>query len=86
MKYIETSLSIAAAAVARKKGVALLSGVSRGDFPPTEQSRQVFERLEELLQGEMVRLQLIIDQDITRLNELLRREGLDPIEVQRLVS
>ena len=68
------------------KLAALLSGVSRGDFPPTEQSQQVFERLDGLLQEEMVRLQLIIDQDITRLNELLRREGLDPIEVQRLVS
>ncbi|MDH3222682.1 MAG: glycosyl hydrolase, partial [Gemmatimonadota bacterium] len=68
------------------KLAALLSGVSRGDFPPTEQSRQVFERLDGLLREEMVRLQLIIDQDITRLNELLRREGLDPIAVQRLIS
>jgi hypothetical protein len=68
------------------KLAALMNGVSRGDFPPTEQSRQVFERLDGLLQEEMVRFQLIIDQDMTRLNELLREEGLDPILVRRLIS
>ncbi|MDH5588895.1 MAG: glycosyl hydrolase [Gemmatimonadota bacterium] len=68
------------------KLAALLNGVSRGDFPPTEQSRQVFERLDGLLQAEMVRLQLIIEQDISRLNELLREAGLDPIEIQKLIS
>ncbi|MEZ4416384.1 MAG: glycosyl hydrolase [Gemmatimonadota bacterium] len=68
------------------KLAALLGGVSQGDFPPTEQSRQVFERLDGLLQAEMVRLQLIIDQDISRLNELLQQEGLDPILIRRLIS
>jgi hypothetical protein len=68
------------------KLAALMNGVSRGDFPPTEQSRQVFERLDGLLQEEMVRLQLIIDQDLARLNELLREEGLDPVLVRRLIS
>jgi hypothetical protein len=68
------------------KLAALLNGVSRGDFPPTAQSRQVFDRLDGLLQEEMVRLQLIIDQDISRLNELLREEGLDPILIRRLIS
>jgi hypothetical protein len=65
------------------KLAALMNGVSRGDFPPTEQSRQVFERLDGLLQEEMLRLQLIIEQDLARLNELLRREGIDPVEVRR---
>ncbi len=68
------------------KLAALLNGVSRGDFPPTEQSRQVFDRLSDLLQEEMVRLQLIIDQDLARLNELLQEEGLDPITIRRIVS
>jgi photosystem II stability/assembly factor-like uncharacterized protein len=68
------------------KLAALLNGVSRGDFPPTEQSRQVFTRLDGLLQEEMVRFQLIIEQDLARLNELLREEGLDPILVRRLIS
>ena len=68
------------------KLAALLNGVSRSDFPPTDQSRQVFERLDGLLQEEMVRLQLIIDQDLARLNELLREEGLDPIMIRRLIS
>ncbi len=68
------------------KLAALMNGVSRGDFPPSEQSRQVFERLEGLLQEETVRLQLIIDQDLARLNELLREEGLDPVLVRRLIS
>jgi photosystem II stability/assembly factor-like uncharacterized protein len=68
------------------KLAALLSGVSEADFPPTDQSRQVFERLDGLLQEEMVRLRLIIEQDLARLNELLREEGLDPITVRRLIS
>jgi len=68
------------------KLAALLNGVADGDFPPTEQSRQVFDRLQGLLQEEMVRLQLIIDQDLARLNQLLRENGLDPIEVNRIVS
>jgi len=68
------------------KLAALLSGVSQGDFPPTEQSRDVFARLDGLLQEEMTRLQLIIDQDLARLNELLQEEGLDPILIRRIVS
>ncbi len=68
------------------KLAALMNGVSRGDFPPTAQAEQVFGRLDGLLQEEMVRLQLIIDQDLARLNELLVREGLDPIVIRRLVS
>ncbi len=68
------------------KLAALLNGVSRGDFPPTEQAQQVFDRLGGLLQEEMVRLRLIIDQDISLLNELLINEGLEPINIGRLVS
>ena len=68
------------------KLAALMNGISRGDFPPTEQSRQVFERLDGLLQEEMLRIQLIIEQDLARLNELLRTEGIDPVEVRRIVS
>jgi photosystem II stability/assembly factor-like uncharacterized protein len=68
------------------KLAALLNGVADGDFPPTAQAHDVFDRLEGLLQEEMVRLQLIIDQDLARLNELLRENGLDPIEVQRIIS
>lgn len=68
------------------KLAALMNGVSRGDFPPTEQSRQVFEQLDGLLQEEMTRLQLIIDQDLARLNDLLREEGLDEILIRRIVS
>ena len=63
-----------------------MNGVSRGDFPPTEQSRRVFDRLDGLLQEEMLRLQLIIDQDLKRLNEMLQDEGLDPITIRRLIS
>ncbi|HSG08270.1 MAG TPA: hypothetical protein VLA36_07925, partial [Longimicrobiales bacterium] len=68
------------------KLAALLNQVADGDYPPTDQSRDVFDRLQGLLQEEMVRLQLIIDQDLARLNELLRENGLDPIEVQKIIS
>ena len=68
------------------KLAALMNGVSQGDFPPTEQSREVFQRLDGLLGEEMTRLQLIIDQDLARFNELLREEGLDPITIRRIIS
>ena len=60
--------------------------VADGDFAPTAQSKDVFNRLDGLLQEEMIRLQLIIDQDLARLNELLRQNGLDPIEVKKTIS
>jgi photosystem II stability/assembly factor-like uncharacterized protein len=68
------------------KLAALMNGVSQGDFPPTEQSLEVFQRLDGLLGEEMTRLQLIIDQDLARFNELLREEGLDPITIRRIIS
>ena len=68
------------------KLAALMNGVARGDFPPTEQSQEVFDMLDGLLQEEMTRLQLIIDQDLRRLNDLLREEGLDEITIRRIVS
>jgi hypothetical protein len=46
----------------------------------------VYEGLSGLLQVELDRMIIILQSDLARLNELLRQEGLDPIEVGELVS
>jgi photosystem II stability/assembly factor-like uncharacterized protein len=68
------------------KLAALLGVVERGEYGPTDQARTVYEHLSGLLDQELQRMDLIIRQDLSRLNELLRAENLEPIEAQRLVS
>ena len=53
---------------------------------PTDQSYEVFETLSDQLQTELGQLELIIQQDIARLNERLRELGLDPIDTERLIT
>ena len=63
------------------KIAALMGTVEGGEAEPTEQSREVYEHLSGLLQVELDRLQVIINTDLRRLNELLQENGLDPIVV-----
>ena len=64
------------------KIASLLGVVESGEGPPTEQSRQVFEDLSGRLQVQLNRLQVIIETDLRRLNELLESNGLSPIVVR----
>ncbi len=64
------------------KIAALLGHVESGEAEPTEQSREVYEYLSGLLQIELDRLQVIIETDLRRLNELLTENGLDPILIR----
>jgi len=68
------------------KLAALVGVVERGEAAPTQQSYQVFEHLDGLLQTELIRLNTIIQQDLSRLNELLQQAGLDPIDVEAMIS
>jgi photosystem II stability/assembly factor-like uncharacterized protein len=63
------------------KLAALMFEVEGGETEPTDQSAQVFEHLSGLLQTELIRMNTIIQQDLSRLNELLRNANLDPITV-----
>jgi hypothetical protein len=63
------------------KLAALMFVVESGETEPTDQSEQVFEHLSGLLQTELIRMNTIIQQDLARLNELLRGANLDPIVV-----
>ena len=65
------------------KLAALLSLVEGGDYRPTDQSYDVFEELSTALEGELEQMRLIIQQDLARLNELLRELGLEPIDTER---
>jgi hypothetical protein len=68
------------------KLAALMSVVERGEAKPTDQSHAVYEHLSGLLQVELDRMEVIIRDDLQRLNELLREEGLEPIQTERPIS
>ncbi|NNL30867.1 MAG: hypothetical protein HKO77_07580, partial [Gemmatimonadetes bacterium] len=64
------------------KIAALLNLVEGAENRPTDQSYEAFEYLSGELQEELDQMQLIIAQDVARLNELLRELGLDPIDTE----
>lgn len=68
------------------KLAALLNQVEGSDNKPTDQSYQVFDALSGQLGTELDQMNLVIAQDVARLNQLLRELGLDPIDVERLIS
>jgi photosystem II stability/assembly factor-like uncharacterized protein len=68
------------------KIAALQNAVEGAESRPTDQSYQVFETLSGQLDTELQQMDLIIQQDIARLNELLRELGLDPIDTERLIT
>ncbi len=68
------------------KLAALLNLVEGSENRPTDQSYVVFERLSALLDEQITEMNIVIQRDLGRLNELLIREGLEPIEDVRLVS
>lgn len=68
------------------KLAALMSVVEGAEKKPTDQSYDVFEHLNGLLEDELEQLELIIQQDVARLNELLREEGMEPIETENLLT
>jgi photosystem II stability/assembly factor-like uncharacterized protein len=68
------------------KLAALMGVVESGESAPTDQSYAVFDHLSGLLQTELIRLNTIIEQDLQRLNELLREANLDPIQTERPIS
>ena len=68
------------------KLAALLNLVEGSETRPTDQSREVFAHLNSLLDEQLSQMNIVIQRDLSRLNELLRLEGLEPIERGRLVS
>ncbi len=68
------------------KLAALMGVVESGEAEPTEQAFAVFEDLSGRLDAQLRRMQVIIADDLARLNDLLRQANLDPIPVQNLVS
>lgn len=68
------------------KLAALMGVVESGENRPTDQSMAVFDHLSDLLQTELIRMNLIIEQDLRRLNELLREANLEPIQTERPIS
>ncbi|MHB1194892.1 MAG: WD40/YVTN/BNR-like repeat-containing protein [Longimicrobiales bacterium] len=68
------------------KIAALLNLVEDSETRPTDQSYAVFETLSGQLGTELEQMNLVIAQDLARLNELLRQLGLDPIDLERLIT
>jgi photosystem II stability/assembly factor-like uncharacterized protein len=61
------------------KIAALMGAVEGVDGSPTQQSYEVFDRLTDLLDTQMTRLNVLISTDLAEFNRLLREKGLDPI-------
>jgi hypothetical protein len=68
------------------KIAALLNLVEGSESRPTDQSYTVFDTLSGELGTELEQMNLIFVQDVARLNELLRELGLDPIDLDRLIT
>jgi hypothetical protein len=68
------------------KIAALQNLVEGAESRPTDQSFEVFDVLSGQLDTELEQMNLIIQQDLARLNELLRELGLDPIDAERLIT
>ena len=68
------------------KLAALLGVVESSESRPTDQSYEVFEHLSALLDEQLSQMEIVIRRDLGTLNDLLIREGLEPIEDRRLVS
>ena len=68
------------------KLAALLGHVSGAEDRPTAQSYAVFEKLSGELDVQLEQLMIVLQQDIGRLNEMLRSMGLDAIETENLIT
>ena len=68
------------------KIAALQNLVQCPESRPTDQSYEVFEVLSCALELELEQMTLIFQQDLARLNELLRQLGLEPIDAERLIT
>ncbi|MDH3571112.1 MAG: glycosyl hydrolase, partial [Gemmatimonadota bacterium] len=65
------------------KLAALMGVVESGEASPTDQSRKVYAHLDSLLQRQLDQLNAAVQTDLTRLNDLLRGQNLEPVEVER---
>lgn len=68
------------------KLAALMGVVEAGESAPAEQQYEVYEYLSVQLDEQLRAMQVILREDLGRLNELLQRAGLEPIRTSRLVS
>ena len=68
------------------KLASLIGLLEAAEAEPTESSREVYRYLSTLLQEELDRMDIIIEQDLGRLNELLRGEDLPPINPDPIIS
>ena len=68
------------------KIAALQNLVEFAESRPTDQSYEVFETLSTALDAELEQMELVILQDLARLNEMLRDLGLETIDADRLIA
>ncbi len=65
------------------KLAALMGVVESGEARPTDQSRTVYAHLDTLLQRQLDQMNTVMQTDLARLNELLRGQNLEAVEVER---
>jgi hypothetical protein len=65
------------------KLAALMGVVESGEARPTDQSRTVYAHLDTLLQRQLDQMNTVMQTDLARLNELLRGQNLEAVEVEK---
>ncbi len=68
------------------KLASLMFVVESAEARPTDQSYDVFQELSGELETELQRMDTIINEDVGRLNELLRERGIEPVETESPVT
>jgi len=68
------------------KLASLMFLVESAESRPTDQSYEVFEELSAELEAELQALDVILREDVGRLNALLRERGLEPVEIEAPVT
>jgi photosystem II stability/assembly factor-like uncharacterized protein len=68
------------------KLASLIGMMEAAENEPTEGHREVYQYLSSMLQEELARMDVIIETDLQRLNELLRNEDLPPINPDPVIS
>jgi len=65
------------------KLAAVGSLTGRGDFPPTEQSRQVKQELSQKIDEELAKFNQLMDNDIPAFNQMVREKSVDAIVLDK---
>jgi hypothetical protein len=54
-----------------------------GDFPPTQQAEQVRVELSNQIDGELKKLDALIDSNVSTINEMIKEKGIEMVMIKK---